>query len=394
LCYYRAMPQGGQSPLTCISLFSGAGGLDLGAVDAGAHIAVQVEPEPDCTDTLEANARYFPNSRMIQRRIEEIETDELLDAARLRRGELALLLAGPPCQPFSKSGYWLKERRQGIADVRASLLGEFLRVLHEAKPAAFILENVAGLAHPAHRTLFEQTLEDARGAGYAVAWQLLQAAEYGVPQTRSRVFAIGLRGKTAPSMPNPSHWWQPRKGSRSGRKPPETAGRWIAAYDRPEFHEPEEALTGKWAEHARAIPMGWNYKYHTAWAGHPDPTFVTETKYWTFLLKLHPHRPAWTIQATPGSWTGPMHWSGRRLRVPELAALQTFPYRYRFCGSRRSRVKQIGNAVPCALASAVVSSVLGAVLGKKPRRGRRLRHRLTDGYSFDPSLVRHSGPRW
>lgn len=378
-----------------ISLFSGAGGMDLGVEDAGGDIRVFVESDADCFATLSSNARFFPSATGINRPIQDLSTEEILDAARLRRGEAALLIGGPPCQPFSKSGYWLKERRKGTEDERASLVFQFLRVLREAKPEAFVLENVAGLAHPTHRHLLDCVVSRAKRYGYAVNWRLLHAVEYGVPQTRSRVFVIGMRGKHPPAFPSPTHWWHSEQnGNRHQLLPPETAGRWISRLNTDELSEPRETVRGRWADLLREIPAGWNYKHHTAWAGHHSPRFVTETKYWTFLLKLSPVRPSWTIQASAGPWTGPFHWESRRLRVPELAALQTFPLSYRFLGGRGARIRQIGNAVPCLLASRVAASVLVDVLREGPRRGRRLRYKLAEGYGFDPRVLRHHGSRW
>ena len=120
-------------------------------------------------------------------------------------------------------------------------------------------------------------------------------------------------------------------------------------------------ISGRWADHLREVKPGMNYKWHTAWAGHPQPTFETETRYWNFLLKLDPALPSWTIPASPGPWTGPFHWSSRRLRTAELAALQTFPVGYSFAGPRRERVRQIGNAVPVLMGTAMIASVLESV---------------------------------
>ena len=94
---------------------------------------------------------------------------------------------------------------------------------------------------------------------------------------------------------------------------------------------------------------------------HPNPTFEAESRFWNFLLKLHPEKQSWTVAASPGPWTGPFHWETRRLRTPELAAIQSFPEGYRFAGSRRDRVKQIGNAVPPKMAAAVIAKVLEAI---------------------------------
>lgn len=382
------------SRVPVISLFSGAGGLDLGVEDAGGDISVCVEPDPASVATLEANAGLFPSAAVIAKPIEKVTTGVLLDSARLERGEAALVVGGPPCQPFSKSGYWLQDQRLGVDDPRASLLDRYLRVLRRARPAGFIMENVASLTHPSHRDLFERFLEGARRAGYATRVELVQAVEFGVPQTRARVFVLGAYGRVPPSPLRRTHWWRSGDENRRRLLPPETAGRWIAHLDKEELFEPEEVLRGRWLGLLHEIPPGWNYKWHTEWAGHPNPTFVTETKFWTFLLKLSPYRPSWTIQASPGPWTGPLHWNNRRLRVPELAALQSFPPAYRFTGSRRERVRQIGNAVPPLLASKVASSVLADILGHRPRRGRRLRYRLGDEHPLDEQFVRHRGPRW
>jgi DNA (cytosine-5)-methyltransferase 1 len=379
-----------------ISLFSGAGGMDLGIEDAGADVRVMVEPNPDCVATLRENGRFYRSARIISQPLEGVSTDEILATAGLRKREAALLIGGPPCQPFSKSGYWLQDRRPGLTDERVDLVREFLRVIRETLPEGFILENVAGLTHPTHRTLFEEFLSVSRSYGYTVDWRLLHAVEYGVPQTRSRVFAIGLRGKHAPTFPPITHEWQPHANGNGSQRllPAETAGRWIANLDQNELFEPQELIKGRWARALRTIPPGWNYKFRTEWAGHRRPLFVTETKYWTFLLKLHPRRPSWTIQASAGPWTGPFHWDNRRLRVPELAALQTFPTTYVFSGSRKSRMRQIGNAVPPVLASRVAAAVLKEIAGFPAKSGRSLRFKLADGHWIDLNLTQHRGPRW
>jgi DNA (cytosine-5)-methyltransferase 1 len=380
--------------LPVISLFSGAGGLDLGVEDAGGSVRVSVEPDSGCVATLNLNARFFPGLSVLPKPIQFAPTDEILDAADLAPGEAALVIGGPPCQPFSKAGYWRQDERQGLDDPRASMLGEFLRVLRQARPEGFVFENVPSLVHPSNREALESFERRARRYGYTVERRILNAAEYGVPQTRVRLFVLGLRG-SKPPFPMATHWWGDRPAAIGARlRPPETAGRWIAGLDRPELEEPSERSRGRWEKQLREVPPGWNYKWHTAWAGHSRPTFMNETKYWSFLLKLSPTRPSWTIQASAGPWTGPLHWDSRRLRVPELAALQTFPSSYRFSGGLTDQRRQIGNAVPSLLASRVVAEILAEIGGKRPKRGRRLRHNLSDGFDFDPAQLAHSGRVW
>jgi DNA (cytosine-5)-methyltransferase 1 len=103
---------------------------------------------------------------------------------------------------------------------------------------------------------------------------------------------------------------------------------------------------------------------------------VAETRFWNFLLKLDPKLPSWTIPANPGPWIGPFHWESRRLRTPELAVLQGFPVDYVFAGSRRERVRQIGNAVPPPLACAAVKAVIEAMPGRAARTRGRLSRQL------------------
>jgi len=106
------------------------------------------------------------------------------------------------------------------------------------------------------------------------------------------------------------------------------------------------------------VPPGQNYIALTEKRGYPNPKFIAGKRYWSFLLKLHPNLPSWTIIASPGHWEGPFHWKGRRLRLKELAAIQTFPEDYNFVGSRRSIQKQIGNAVPPLMGKAIVEFLI------------------------------------
>src|SRR5262249_30816500 len=125
-----------------ISLYTGAGGLDLGLEAAGFDLAVGVEFDAEAVATIRANRDWL----ILDRSIHEITTKELLREGRLREGEADLLVGGPPCQPFSKSGYWHRGDARRLNDPRASTLDAYLRVLREAKPRVFLLENVPGLA--------------------------------------------------------------------------------------------------------------------------------------------------------------------------------------------------------------------------------------------------------
>ena len=366
------------SRVVAIDLFAGAGGLGLGSRRAGADVRVAVELDPIACATLAAN-QVDRDMAILGGDIASLTGRELRDRARLDAGDMLIVIGGPPCQPFSKAAYWLDDgeearyrrarsrgetltrpARQTVArpDTRRGLVGEVWRVAVEAKADAFVLENVPSLLHPRHRREIDAVIDAAEQEGFRTSLVRANAAEFGVPQRRVRVFLLGIRGRAA-IPPIPTHFVGELEYP--GRLPAVTAGQAIARFGGDEFSEDGEQVEGRWASHFQTIPPGWNYKFHTAWADHPDPTFLTETRFWNFLLKLHPDLPAWTIAANPGPWTGPFHWDSRRLRTVELAALQGFPDGYVFAGNRRDRVRQIGNAVPPGLAAVMIRQVMIAL---------------------------------
>jgi DNA (cytosine-5)-methyltransferase 1 len=353
------------SEFPAISLFTGAGGLDLGVERAGYRVLAALEYDPDAAATLRAN---FQRTAVLERDIRTVETRELLKAAGLRPGEAELLVGGPPCTPFSKSGNWLEYKRTG-KDANADLLDHYLRILGEAKPRAFLFENVFGLAYRNHNAFWlKRLLATFRELGYHVDHRVLLAADYGVPQRRQRLFILGSKGRT-PCFPEPTHSG-PHETRRWDESLPRhlSTGEAIAALtDRDDLAEPEEVVTGTFAHLLPQVPPGDNYLYFTAKRNHPQPLFKWRSRYWNFLLKLDPEQPSPTIQAQPGPWVGPFHWHNRRLRLAEIKRLQTFPDDYQLVGSRRSAQIQIGNAVPPLLAER-----LGTSLAERDRRGARV----------------------
>lgn len=343
-----------------ISLFSGAGGLDLGAERAGYEVSAAVEWDRDAAATMEKNFTHLA-APVIRSDIMATPTSQILRAAGLRAGQRPeLLIGGPPCTPFSKSGFWLDWKRQGL-DPGASLLQAYTRVLAEARPHRFVLENVYALTYNnrASRPAFERLLSEIEAADYHCVWGVLNAADYGVPQARPRLFIIGTpRDEPLPPLPVPTHGgqWERRRLSEEPRQAHLTAGAALAGLICEP--EPEEAVNGKYGHLLPGIPPGDNYLFYTAKRGYPNPLFGWRSKYWSFLLKLSPDRPAPTIQAQPGPYVGPFHWESRRLRVPEVKRLFTYPDDFELVGSRSSVQAQLGNSVPPALAETVVRSLL------------------------------------
>jgi DNA (cytosine-5)-methyltransferase 1 len=371
-----------RSGVKAISLFSGAGGLDLGCEAAGFATVAVVESDPAARATLAANReRFFPAlvDDVAFHDITTLDIDDLLRKTGARRGEIDLLHGGPPCTPFSKSGYWLEYKRAG-ADPKASLLDEYLRVLDGIRPRAFLMENVYGLAYRnQNRAVFDRFLAGARASGYAVDHRILLAADYGVPQLRQRLICVGVRSDLLDASPWSLPWpaathsgpHETRKGWDPGLLSHVTAGEALAGLTA-EANPPEseEIVAGKHANALHAVPPGDNYLFWTAKRGHRRPRFKWRSRYWSFLLKLHPDRPAPTIQGQPGPWVGPFHWDNRRLRVPEVRRLMAFPDEFVVVGSRREQQLQLGNAVPPPLATAIAVAIAAELerLGAQSRR--------------------------
>jgi DNA (cytosine-5)-methyltransferase 1 len=349
--------------MKAISLFTGVGGLDFGFEAAGFETAVAVEIDRACCRMLRAN-RSWP---VIERDIHAVTTAELLEEAGLRAGEPDVLIGGPPCQPFSKSGYWATGDAKRLGDQRADTLAAYLRILEEAQPRAFLLENVYGLAYRGKDEGLDRILKGIAainrrtGSKYKSVWKVLNAASYGVPQLRERVFIVGSRDGTEFGFPQPTHG--PRDALEPGQEPYRTT--WDAIGDLPSNPNDEAlAASGKWANLLPTIPEGENYLWHTHRGG-GLPLFGWRTRYWNFLLKLAKDRPSWTIQAQPGSATGPFHWTSRKLSSRELARLQTFPHDLQLDASRNEIQRMLGNAVPSLVAEVLARAIAVQLLGRR-----------------------------
>jgi len=337
-----------------ISLYTGAGGLDLGFEAAGFKTRVAVEFDQDAVRTLRHNREWPVIDCDIHS--DRASSPNILQVSGLRPGDASLLIGGPPCQPFSKSGYWAKGDALRLADPRASTLGAYLRVLRDTLPQSYLIENVPGLAFSSKDEGLEflrkeiQKINQTTGTRYSFTTAVLRAVEFGVPQDRQRVFIVGHREGLAFEFPQPTHRAAGSMPSLFGsRDLPPVMTAWDAIGDLENDDSPELALTGKWADLLMSIPEGKNYLHHTD-RGAGLPLFGWRRRYWSFLLKLAKNLPSWTIAAQPGPAIGPFHWKNRRLSPRELSRFQTFPDDYEVLGSLRAAQKQIGNAVPSALA--------------------------------------------
>lgn len=338
-----------------LSLFTGAGGLDLGLEAAGFEPALCVELDLQARATLKKNRPAWVLAQPGD--IHALSPTQVLAQASAKPRELSLLAGGPPCQPFSKSSYWAGGDTARLRDPRAKTLNAYLNVVEATLPKVLLLENVKGLAYQGKDEglkLLElglQKINKAHRTNYQGKIFSLNAAHFGVPQHRERVFMVAsIDGKD---------FVPPAATHGEGLSRFVTA--WDAIGDLDGDDSPDLKATGKWADLLPSIPEGENYLWHTPRNKKPgaEPLFGWRTRYWSFLLKLAKNLPSWTIQALPGPATGPFHWRNRELSVDELARLQTFPRDYKFEGDHRAARRQIGNAVPAAI---------GELLGKSIRR--------------------------
>jgi DNA (cytosine-5)-methyltransferase 1 len=336
---------------------------------------VRLLVDNDADSCATARANHPDGVNVLEADVSALTGSELRTRAHIAPGEPLIVVGGAPCQPFSKAAYWLepgdearyrRERANGLfplrpepltqarRDSRRTLVEEYWRLLREADADAFLFENVPSILHPRNKPIVEALISSAQQLDYQVTLVRGVATDYGVAQRRERVFVLASRHRV-PLVPLPTHSVDPTSDL---LKTPTVREAFKGLRTSPEIGE---VVTGRWSEHLNEIPPGWNYKWHTEWANHPNPSFVTETRFWNFLLKLDPNRQSWTLPASPGPWVGPFHWNSRRLRTAEYAAIQGFPRGYRFKGDRRSRIRQIGNAVPAPMAASMVKSVIASL---------------------------------
>lgn len=363
--------------LPIVSLFSGALGLDLGLERAGFKVRVAVEPDSHAAGTIRLNRPDIP---IIEEKLENLTTEYILDAAGLRSGEPALVTGGPSCQSFSTAG-----RRGSLGDTRGTMFQEFLRVIREAQPRFFVMENVRGVLSAAvrHRPLkergpgnpplepdeelgsaFNTILRELQGTEYHTVFDLVNAADFGVPQSRERVLFIGSRDGELIAAPRPTHSKEPEEGKE----------RWLTlleGLDR--FEDPEPVCVGL-TPHSRKylemVPEGGNWrdlppelqpaalgKAHESWGGRSG-----------FLRRLSWDRTTPALTTKPNSKATMLcHPTELRpLSVGEYARLQQYPDDWEFDGSPAKQYMQVGNAVPLGLGSAAGQALRSAMGREQP----------------------------
>lgn len=384
--------------LRCVELFAGAGGLALGAASAGFRHTAVVERDPNACETFRVNSRrtsagksHWPVVEMDARNFVYSSLPE----------QVHLLSGGPPCQPFSFAGNHLGQRDQ------RDMFPEAVRAVRELQPLSFIFENVRGLLRPAFEDYFSHVLLQlqhpsiiqrkgersrshfrrlvqhhtalAAAPEYNVVFTSLNAADFGVPQNRHRVFIVGFRSDVGArwAIPSPTHsraallqsqwlsgdYWERHEVSKRKRPPVPPKSvlerlRTLADRDAP--------ATIAWQTVRDAI------------GDLPTPCSVAPQQFPNHVLtigarKYHGHTgsaldlPAKALKAgmhgVPGGENMLVDCDGsvRYFTIREAARIQTFPDKYTFSGSWTRVMHQLGNAVPVSLASAVALSVAKSI---------------------------------
>lgn len=342
--------------IKAISMFSGAGGLDIGTQLAGIKVISSLDIFEDSVETLKNN-KFFNHTHHKVGDITQISGESYKKLLETEKPKKLIIVGGPPCQPFSKAGYWVTNEKRSSNEDPRNMIIPYFKIIKDLQPDGFVLENVESILHPSNKEAVETIYENMRSLGYYCSLLRINAAEYGIPQKRKRVFFLASKKEINASLVK-THGNEKECLANPDLLPYERVIDWIGKFDKEDYCIGEKISTeGKWEYELTCIPFGKNYISLTEREKHPKPVFVAGKRYWSSLLKLHPLLPSWTIIASPGHWEGPFHWKNRRLNIRELAAIQTFPDDYKFIGSQNSQRKQIGNAVPPLLAKLVIEEL-------------------------------------
>lgn len=339
--------------LKCVSLFSGAGGLDLGLSRAGFQTVFANDLSEACRDAYCHESNFGSKAAYYVGSATDVNEELIRSHVPNLPASIDLLAGGPPCPPYSKSRFYRKEKPRGMNDpVGDETMRAYLSLLGELRPRAFLFENVHGFAYKVHSEGLALLTETARRLGYRLSSRIVNAADYGVPQIRMRFIMVGMLDRTF-EFPAATHIDPSPRQSLFDVPLPHwvTAGEAIGDLDTEENASDEGHYAGgQFNDLLKQIPPGDNYLYFTEKRGHPNPQFVWRSRYWSFLLKLSPNLPSWTLQARRSNNMGPLHWRNRILRIAEIKRLQTFPDHWFLSGKVEDQWRQVGNAVPPLLA--------------------------------------------
>lgn len=373
-----------------IDLFAGAGGMSLGFEQAGFDVIAAVEIDPIHAAVHHFN---FPSSRVFARSVIGLSGEELRSVLNIESREIDVVFGGPPCQGFSLIGQRMLE------DPRNSLVKEFVRLVAELRPRAFVFENVKGLTVGKHRQFLDFLIEEFAVIGYQVQspWRVLNALHYGVPQNRERLFLLGSRKDiSVPAYPATISFpaldlldtspvaLAPTCRDALEDLPDAEAFPELIDSDAVEF-SPVKAISS-YARYCRAEgPNAWLFGHRRSWkrslltssmrAEHNElsrgrfaATLPGSIEPVSRFLKLDPRGYCNTLRAGTDSARGaftsprPIHYRYPRcITVREMARLHGYPDWFRFHVTKWHGARQVGNSVPPPMARAIAAEVMKAL---------------------------------
>lgn len=380
-----------------ISLFSGAMGLDIGMSNAGLNVVVGQDFDASCVETMKANGH-----NVLSGDIRDIQPQELLDIAGLQIGEPFMICGGPPCQPFSTAG-----KRLGINDPRGSLFMDFIRMIDYIRPRFFVMENVKGImsaplkhvptaewdeSDPEQRlgTVLDVILAEFNKLGYKTVYGLLDAVNYGVPQFRERFVLIGSRDGEDIFLPVPTHF-------QTHQNP---IYRWKTVGDAIRDLEDDKSecatLSAERKKYLHMVPEGGNWKdlpedlIPDAMGG----AYESGGGKVGFYRRLSYAQPSPTITTSPAQKATMLCHPkfDRPLSVKEYARIQQFPDDWVFVGTTAAKYRQIGNAVPVGLGTAIGMAVLAtadktAMIETKRFRGTGVHNKIKNALELGGTAI-------
>ncbi|WP_414496209.1 DNA cytosine methyltransferase [Stenotrophomonas maltophilia] len=327
---------------TAVGLFVGGGGMDLGFRQAGFKLLAATDNEPAAMDTHQLN---WPGVPFILGDIRELTAAKISEAIGGKRPDV--IIGGPPCQGFSTLGSRLS------SDPRNDLVDAFIRIVDGLRPQAVIVENVRAISTEYKGRYRDYIIEKFESIGYKIKFDVLNAADYGVPQNRRRAFFVGFSDpRIIYNFPKATH------GSDENLLPYETVGNAINDLIGRDDVANHDILrhSEKVIERYRWIPEGGVL---------PAPEFlpaeIRRKNFGSTYKRLHRSLPSLTI--VPGNNALPVHPTLDRSLTPrEAARIQTFPDDYVFSGDRRRQCILVGNAVPPLLAKVLAKSIWDRIL--------------------------------
>ncbi|WCM87786.1 DNA cytosine methyltransferase [Acidovorax sp. NCPPB 3576] len=370
-----------------VDLFAGAGGLSLGFEQAGFDVAAAVEIDPIHCATHEYN---FPHSKAICASVVDLSGEDIRQIASLGKIDIDVVFGGAPCQGFSMIG------KRALDDSRNQLVFHYVRLVRELNPKYFVFENVRGLTLGKHVRFLQELIDELASAGYKVLlpYQVLNAADFGVPQDRKRLFLLGARSDqrlphypkasklratvwdAISDLPNADEFAQLEKGDsisvRWNTRPAYARRLRCLEVDAADFSYPREFLKNRLTSSLRTSHTDLSKERFLA-------TAPGETEPISRFKKLHPDGLCNTLRAGTDSARGaftsprPIHpILPRVITVREAARLHSYPDWFRFHATKWHGFRQIGNSVPPLLGRAVAAEIIGALSLTPCKPGRSL----------------------